>query len=79
MSFFFSKNSRSLSKKRQYFRQKYRRKYFKNHNIGPRPPGHSKLICSFFWFSEAKARIDSPSNKEVHVKQRSQVGHFSWL
>jgi hypothetical protein len=26
----------SLSKKRQYFRQIVRRKYFKNHSIGPR-------------------------------------------
>jgi len=27
----------------------------------------------YYFISEAKARIDSPSNKEVHVKQRSQV------
>ena len=27
----------------------------------------------FFYFAEAEARIDSPSNKEVHVKQRSKV------
>jgi hypothetical protein len=32
---FFSKNGSTLSKKRQYFRQNFRRKYFKNHNIGP--------------------------------------------
>jgi hypothetical protein len=32
----FSKTSSSLSKKRQYFRWIFRRKYFKNHNIGPR-------------------------------------------
>jgi hypothetical protein len=31
----FAKTSSSLSKKRQYFCQIFRRKYFKNHNIGP--------------------------------------------
>jgi hypothetical protein len=31
---FFAKSSSSLSKKRQYFRQNFRRKYFLNHNIG---------------------------------------------
>jgi ABC-type uncharacterized transport system fused permease/ATPase subunit len=32
----FSKFSFVLSQKRQFFRKKFRRKYFKNHNIGPR-------------------------------------------
>jgi hypothetical protein len=32
---FFAKSSRSLSKKRQYFCQIFRQKYFQNHNIGP--------------------------------------------
>jgi hypothetical protein len=31
----FAKTSISLSKKRQFFRQIFRRKYFHNHNIGP--------------------------------------------
>jgi hypothetical protein len=31
----FAKPSFDLSKKRQYFRQIFRRKYFKNHSIGP--------------------------------------------
>jgi hypothetical protein len=33
-----------LSKKRQYFRQKIRRNYFKSHNIGPWAPcsGHNR-------------------------------------
>jgi hypothetical protein len=31
----FLKNSFVLSQKRQYFRWIFRRKYFKNHNIGP--------------------------------------------
>jgi hypothetical protein len=31
----FAKTSSSLTKKRQFFRQSFRRKYFKNHNIGP--------------------------------------------
>jgi hypothetical protein len=32
----FAKTSSSLSKKRQLFRKIFWRKYFKNHNIGPR-------------------------------------------
>jgi hypothetical protein len=32
----FAKTCSSLSKKRQYFCQTFRRNYFKNHNIGPR-------------------------------------------
>jgi hypothetical protein len=32
---FFSETGSSLNKKRQYFRQFFRRKYLKNHNIGP--------------------------------------------
>jgi hypothetical protein len=32
----FAKTRSSLSKKRQHFRQIFRRKYCKNHNIGPR-------------------------------------------
>ena len=36
-------------------------------------PYNNSNIKFLFTFSEAKARIDSPSNKEVHVKQRSQV------
>lgn len=39
--------------------------------------GQSKLSLKnnkvLFVLTEAKARIDGPSNKEVHVKQRSQV------
>ena len=31
---------------------------------------YNRFFCQF---PEAEARIDSPSNKEVHVKQRSQV------
>jgi hypothetical protein len=31
----FSKSIRHFSEKRQFFRQIFRRKYFKNHNIGP--------------------------------------------
>jgi hypothetical protein len=33
---FFSKFSFVLSQKRRFFRKNFRRKYFKNHNIGPR-------------------------------------------
>jgi hypothetical protein len=33
---FFSKFSFILSQKRQFFRRNFRRKYLKNHNIGPR-------------------------------------------
>jgi hypothetical protein len=35
---FFSKFGFVLSQKRQFFRQIFRRKYFKNHNIGPWSP-----------------------------------------
>jgi muramoyltetrapeptide carboxypeptidase LdcA involved in peptidoglycan recycling len=31
----FGKTSSSLSKKRQFFRKNFWRKYLKNHNIGP--------------------------------------------
>jgi hypothetical protein len=34
----FAKSRSSLSKKRQYFRQIFRRKYLKNHSIGPWSP-----------------------------------------
>jgi hypothetical protein len=33
----FSKFSFVLSQKRRFFRKMFRRKYLKNHNIGPRP------------------------------------------
>lgn len=54
--------------------------------LRPVGKGKTKMDAKIFWgqwpiakciilylFSEAKALIDSPSNKEVHVKQRSQV------
>jgi hypothetical protein len=36
-----------LSKKRQYFRKTFRRKYLKNHNIGPWPAAWSSAIVSY--------------------------------
>jgi hypothetical protein len=39
-----------LSKKRQYFRQIFRRKYLKNHNIGPRKSRSHVLPLTYLNF-----------------------------
>jgi hypothetical protein len=44
---FFSEFSFVLSQKRHFFRKMFRRKYLKNHNIGPR-------IASFSWYNKPK-------------------------
>jgi hypothetical protein len=44
----FCKTSCSLSKKRQYFSWIFRRKYLKNHNIGPRSQRYA-FICSWLY------------------------------
>jgi hypothetical protein len=49
----FSKFSFVLSQKRQYFRRFFWRKYFKNHNIGPRSRG----VVSISWQTRSFTRI----------------------
>jgi hypothetical protein len=56
----FSKSNSTLSKKRQYFRQIFRRKYFENHNIGPRLGEFSPIEPLFSLLSSFKNYRKSP-------------------
>jgi hypothetical protein len=49
----FCKTSSSLSKKRRYFRQMFRQKYFFNHNIGPRLGEFSPIGRLFRYFGQS--------------------------
>jgi hypothetical protein len=70
---FVSKTSNSLSRKRQYFCQNFRRTYFKKHNIGP------WSHCAHWLHASNGRKKYVVSGESIAVERKKMMSPFDYL